>query len=208
MRKWQGWQGWQVSCLLFDGEVMLSSRDPYVWAEVHRATPKSCCDLCARLNAFCAQAPTRILAQASGGMAAALTCPSGACLLMIANLSPKLSLTLLHERGYHTTIPTTSMCNLQIRLANIFAGWLQSHQKDPIQTNQTTKQPTSLVPWEIFNPSKQSGEVRFRESRSGTGTEWANLEHAWTFKTVLDFNDFPHWDLHPELVKKELKAAG
>lgn len=73
--------------------------------------------------------------------------------------------------------------------------------------NQTTKQPTSFVPWDIFNPSKQSGEVRFRESRSGTGTEWGNLEHAWTSKTVLAFNDFQHWDLHPELVRKEHKSS-
>ena len=124
-------------------------------------------------------------------MAAALTCPSGACLLVIANLSPTLSLTLFtrewpwHYNSYYFYVqPANSPGKLLCRVTSI----------------------TSLVPWDIFNPSKQSGEVRFRESRSGTGIEWGNLEHAWTSKTVLDFNDFQHWDLHPELVRKEHKS--
>lgn len=117
-------------------------------------------------------------------MAAALTCPSGA----------------VNTRGAITLQFLLLLC------ATCKFAWQTSLQGDFNRIKKTTKQPTSLVPWDIFNPSKQSGEVRFRESRSGTGTEWGNLEHAGTSKTVLDFNDFQHWDLHPEVVRKEHKS--
>lgn len=124
-------------------------------------------------------------------MAAALTCPSGA-----VNTRGAITLQFL--------LLLCATCKFSPGKYLCRVTSIASKRSNP---NQTTKQPTSFVPWDIFNPSKQSGEVRFRESRSGTGTEWGNLEHAWTSKTVLAFNDFQHWDLHPELVRKEHKSS-
>ena len=93
------------------------------------------------------------------------------------------------------------MCNLQIRLANIFAGWLQSHQKD----DQTTHLLSAV---RYFQPiqTKWRGtfswvEVRNRHSMGQFGA-CLNLQNRARFQW------FPTSGFASRVGKKNVKAAG